>query len=128
MSDELQLLTAVLNNQLENDVSSSERSEKTGTDSISELIAVKPVVAFSAGLTKSNFTTHSHKPTQIVFDYEILNESSGTGFQRGGYSTISGAFVAPISGKCLNQIDSLNMGGISLRVRVVFLSRVCFTA
>ena len=98
MSAELKLLTE-LNKQFENDVFSSSEKYSTERPEISaQNVAPKPIVAFSAGLAKSNFTTYKDMPTVVVFDEVVLNESKGNGFTRGGYSTISGAFVAQTKG------------------------------
>ncbi|CBY11836.1 unnamed protein product [Oikopleura dioica] len=77
--------------QLENEVSSS---------SLNQLIpSAPPRIAFTVGLTDKNFTRVNSKPTTVVYDRVILNQSIGeAGFGRGGYSPISGAFVAPVEG------------------------------
>ncbi|CAG5110961.1 Oidioi.mRNA.OKI2018_I69.chr2.g5307.t1.cds [Oikopleura dioica] len=56
-------------------------------------------IAFTVGLSDKNFTRVNSKPTTVVYDRVILNQSTGeAGFGRGGYSPISGAFVAPVEG------------------------------
>ena len=65
-----------------------------------EEIAVKPLVSFAVGLAANNFTVKgSHVPKHVIYDQVIVNESTGEGFNRAGYSPISGSFVAPVEGK-----------------------------
>ena len=61
---------------------------------------MKPLVSFAVGLAANNFTVKgSHVPKHVIYDQVIVNESTGEGFNRAGYSPISGSFVAPVEGK-----------------------------